>query len=85
MYDLLKAKIYHIEKVEKKRKRYPETDAIYFLTPTQKSINFLLRDFSDKTKVQYGCVHLCFTGHVSEALMNKISSNKELVSRIFTL
>jgi len=33
MYDLIKAKIYHVETISKKRKRYENTDAIYFISP----------------------------------------------------
>ena len=37
-----------IERLEVKRKRFPKTDAVYFISPTADSINHLLQDFSDE-------------------------------------
>jgi len=37
--------MYHIERLEKKRKKYPKTDAIYFISPNKLSIQRLLDDF----------------------------------------
>ena len=46
LYELVSiSKIYHIEKIEKTRKRYPQTDAIYFITPSEQSIDSLIKDF----------------------------------------
>ena len=42
------SRIYHIEKLEKARKRYKKTDVIYFITPTKKSIDMVLADFPDE-------------------------------------
>ena len=39
LYELVSiAKIYHVEKIEKKRKKFNKTDAIYFITPNAQSI-----------------------------------------------
>ena len=37
-WELYKAGVYHTEILEKKRKKYPRTDAIYFISPTRRSI-----------------------------------------------
>ena len=66
IYDLFLFKVYQIEKLNLIRKRYEKTDAIYFISPSKESIVSLLHDFSDPEKIQYGAVHLCFTGHVSD-------------------
>jgi predicted ATP-grasp superfamily ATP-dependent carboligase len=66
MYDLMKAKVFQVEKIEKKRKTYQKTDAIYFISPTLQSIEHLINDFKTKGKPQYGCVHLCMAGHVND-------------------
>jgi syntaxin-binding protein 1 len=71
-FDVYKANLYHIEKLEVKRKRFPKTDAIYFISPTQEAISHLIEDFKDDkepSKLQYNGVHLCFTSHVNEDLM----------------
>ena len=69
-FDAYKANMYQIERLEYKRKRYPETDCLYFISPTAESIKHLLEDFKTKTDMpQYGGVHLCFTSHVSEELI----------------
>jgi syntaxin-binding protein 1 len=44
-FDVYKANVFQIERLEYKRKRYPHTDALYFISPTEESINFLLQDF----------------------------------------
>jgi len=33
----------------------------------------LIGDFADKAKIQYGAVHLCFTGHVNQDEMRSIA------------
>ena len=37
-FELYKVGLYHTEILEKKRKKYPKTDAIYFISPTKRSI-----------------------------------------------
>ena len=37
-FELYEAGVYHTEILEKKRKKYPRTDAIYFISPTRRSI-----------------------------------------------
>ena len=44
-YELYQAKVYHTEILEKKRKKYPMTDAIYFISPSRRSIQKLVEDF----------------------------------------
>jgi len=73
LFDVYKAGLYHVERLEKKRKKYPNTDAIYFISPTIESIQILLNDFkkedkaagTKKVKPLYGGVHLCFSSRVS--------------------
>ena len=37
-FELYTAGVFHTEILEKKRKKYPKTDAIYFITPSKRSI-----------------------------------------------
>ena len=41
-FDVYQASLYHIERLEVKRKLFPKTDAIYFISPTVASVNRLL-------------------------------------------
>ena len=50
LFDVYRAGLYHIERLEKKRKKYPKTDAIYFISPTKESIECLLNDFRKEPK-----------------------------------
>jgi hypothetical protein len=43
--------MYQIERLEYKRKRYPKTDALYFISPTEESITLLLKDFASDEKL----------------------------------
>ena len=44
-FELYKVGLYHTEILEMKRKKYPKTDAIYFISPTKRSIQKLVEDF----------------------------------------
>ena len=48
-FDVYKVNLYQIERLEPKRKKFPNTDAIYFISPTADSISRLLSDFDDET------------------------------------
>ena len=44
-FELYTVGVYHTEILEKKRKKYPRTDAIYFISPTPRSVDKLVDDF----------------------------------------
>ena len=46
-FELYKVGLYHTEILEKKRKKYPKTDAIYFISPKRRSIEILIKDFAE--------------------------------------
>jgi syntaxin-binding protein 1 len=86
-FDVYKANLYHIERLEVKRKRFPHTDALYFISPTKESVEHLLADFSEdgaKKPAQYGAVHLCFTSRLSEELIRMIALSKHLAPRVLS-
>jgi hypothetical protein len=62
-----------MEKLDKGRKRYKQTDVIYFISPCKESIEKVCADFKDETDYKYGSVHLCFSSHVSDELMLPIA------------
>ena len=74
-FELYAAGIFHVELLGKARKKFPNTHAIYFVSPNPTSIKQICNDFaSDRkkkkgneiksNKPQYGGVHLCFTSSV---------------------
>ena len=58
IYDLLQYKVFQIENLYLGRKRYQQTDALYFLSPSKDSVSRLIKDFSNPDRIQYGSVHL---------------------------
>lgn len=71
--DLTERGVTVIEQLEKARKPMPDVDALYFLTPTHKSITRLTTDFIEETP--YRQVHIFFTGKVSDKLMRTIANS----------
>lgn len=63
MSDVLGSSIISIDKLELVRPKFPKFQAIYFITPTKKSIDLLLNDFKDENSPQYGKFHLFFTSN----------------------
>ena len=46
-YELYRYGIYQVEDLKKRRKRYPMSDAIYFIEPSRMSIDRVIADFPD--------------------------------------
>lgn len=54
VFDLMQnGNVYQIEKLYLQRKRYPQTDAIYFLRPSKKSIEQLIQDFTENQEFNF--------------------------------
>lgn len=83
MMELMETGVTAIEKLELKRKRFPNMHAIYFLTPTSQSIDLLLEDFPFANP-QYLKIHLFFTNRVPKDLMKKIADSPDLLNRVKT-
>ena len=77
--DLTERGVAVIESLEKQRKSLPEMDALYFLTPSHKSVSKLLSDFAEGPS--YRLVHLYFTGPLSDPLFQSLASS-ELLPRV---
>lgn len=76
--------VYHLENLELIRKKYPNTPAIYFISPSKQSVNKLIEDFSNLKEPQYESIHLFFPTKISGELMELMSQQQGLVERIKT-
>ena len=64
MFDLMESgNIYQVEKLMLSRKRYPMSDVVYLVSPSQTTIDKILEDYPEQDEFSfdhYGSVHLCF-------------------------
>ncbi|OWA54787.1 Syntaxin-binding protein 1 [Hypsibius exemplaris] len=70
MHDIMNEGITIVEDLHKGREPLPNMEAIYLTTPTERSLNALVRDFDSSADLQYGGAHIFFTEACSEELFN---------------
>uniref|UniRef100_A0A8C3J6B7 Syntaxin binding protein 3 n=1 Tax=Calidris pygmaea TaxID=425635 RepID=A0A8C3J6B7_9CHAR len=75
MTDLLAEGITVVENVYKNREPVPHMKAIYFITPTKKSVDGLIDDFITKSSSRYKAAYVYFTDFCPDNLFNKIKSS----------
>lgn len=83
MTDVLNKGIFSVEKLEIGRQKFPNYQAIYFISPTKSSIDYILKDFEDKQNPQYKRIHIFFSHQVMDSSLNLLASEK-LYPRILT-
>lgn len=76
MFDVYGAGLYHIERLETKRKKFPKTDAIYFVSPTKHSIQKILDDFVTKDDGTKKKDEGLLAGTLATPLLNKAPTKK---------
>jgi len=74
MHQLSSEGITLVETLEKKREPMPNMEAIYFITPSEESIDILLSDF--KSGSLYKAAHVYFTEEIPEHLFKTISKSE---------
>ena len=64
-----------VETIEKRREPLPAMEAIYLITPTEKSVRGLMQDFQSQNRTQYRSAHVYFTeGNQAPSLhLNQLS------------
>ncbi|KAM9129954.1 syntaxin-binding protein 3 isoform 1-T1 [Pangshura tecta] len=75
MTDLVAEGITAVENVYKNREPVPHMKAIYFITPTKKSIDGLINDFVSKSSSKYKAAYVYFTDFCPDDLFNKMKSS----------
>ncbi|KAI9092656.1 Sec1-like protein [Phlyctochytrium arcticum] len=74
MHDILEENVTLVEDLTRKRQAYPNKEAIYFITPTESSVDRVIADF-DKGNKAYAAVHLFFVAALPDHLFDKIKAS----------
>lgn len=74
-----------VDNVNIPRKPSPRVDGIYFITPTDESVEALVSDFSRRGQLQHKDVHVFFSSAVEAHQLDRIRGCKKLVENLVTL
>ncbi|XP_076976164.1 syntaxin-binding protein 3 isoform X3 [Tamandua tetradactyla] len=75
MSDLLAEGITVVENIYKNREPVRQMKALYFISPTTKSVDCFLRDFASKSENRYKAAYIYFTDFCPDSLFNKIKAS----------
>merc|ERR1719479_165497 len=84
MHELSAEGITIVETIEKRREPLPAMEAIYLITPNEKTIKELMSDFQSQHRTQYRAAHVYFTEVCPEERFKEIC-NSMAAKRIKTL
>jgi len=84
MHELSAEGITIVETIEKRREPLPAMEAIYLITPNEKSVQGLMADFHSQHRTQYRCAHVYFTEVCPEERFKELC-NSLAAKRIKTL
>merc|ERR1712088_1128873 len=76
MHELSAEGITIVETVEKRREPLPAMEAIYLITPSEKSVKGLMLDFQSQNRTQYRAAHVYFTEACAEELCNSLAAKR---------
>jgi syntaxin-binding protein 1 len=74
--------VFHLENLELVRKDFPNTPAVYFISPTRSSVERVIKDFKDAKMPHYASIHLFFSSKLQTNLMELLSAEKAIVERV---
>ncbi|GCC32004.1 hypothetical protein chiPu_0010464 [Chiloscyllium punctatum] len=74
MSNLMTEGISVVEDLHKSREPIPNSKAIYFITPTEKSVSALINDFKKKHSYKYKAAYIYFTDYCPDNLFSQLKT-----------
>ena len=83
-YDLQERGVTVVEQIEKPRQPLSDMDGVYFLTPTETSVELLLKDHKSSSSL-YRYSHVFFSGPVPEKIFDSLAKEEFFVNKCYSL
>lgn len=83
--DLIECNIAGLERLELRRKKLKDLHAIYFISPTKQSLDFIARDFEKAEEPQYGLIHIIFRDTIQQEAIEYLINKPNVAQRIVNI
>ena len=83
-YDILERGVTVVEQIEKIRQPLSDLDAVYFLSPTEQSVDLLVKDHKMSSAL-YRYSHAFFSGPLPEKLFDTLAKEESFVNKCYSL